>query len=278
MECRSDGCESGCRRVRGGPVEKGACRQRGREGGERGHWARPPGSEPEADTQPCSQHSAQGCMPPASREQSRRCQEPRGLQRLVARPGFTDFNPLRRAGEPRGLELGWAWRELGKGSPGPGEAWHRQVPAPECHLHVCLTLIGSPALGVRWAGLGAGLNPHPQRLQVSDIPLGILLFLPEKSAAHLEARLRPLDAGSGVSGGGEEPSRVPRAQVGQGHRGWQEWVQEPKRVVSSPRSESAWQQIPLPLPLGHKRKTGREEGEEINPENAKSYIPGRSQC
>ena len=23
---------------------------------------------------------------------------------------------------------------------------------------------------------------------------------------------------------------------------------------------------------------GREEGEEINPENAKSYIPGRSQC
>lgn len=103
---------------------------------------------------------------------------------------------------------------------------------------------------MRWAGLGAGLNPHPQRLQVSDIPLGILLFLPEKSAAHLEARLRPLDAGSGVSRGGEEPSRVPRAQVGQGHRGWQEWVQEPKRVVSSPRSESAWQQIPLPLPLG----------------------------
>ena len=43
---------------------------------------------------------------------------------------------------------------------------------------------------------------------------------------------------------------MPRAQVGQGHRGWQEWVQEPKRVVSSPRSESAWQQIPLPLPLG----------------------------
>ena len=94
------------------------------------------------------------------------------------------------------------------------------------------------------------MNPHPQRLQVSNIPLGILFFLPEKPAAHLEARLRPLDAGWGVSGGGEEPSRVPRAQVGRGHRGWQEWVREPKRAVSSPRSESAWQQIPLPIPLG----------------------------
>ena len=122
MECRSDGCESGCRRVRGGPVEKGACRPRGREGGERGRWARPPGSEPEADTQPCSQHSARGCMPPASRGQSRWCQEPRGLQRLVARPGVTDFIPLRRAGEPRGLELCWAWREPGKGSPELGAA------------------------------------------------------------------------------------------------------------------------------------------------------------
>lgn len=101
-----------------------------------------------------------------------------------------------------------------------------------------------------WAGLGAGLNPHPQRLQVSDIPLGILRFLPEKPAAHLEARLRTLDAESGVRGVGEEPSRVPRAQMGQGHRGWQEWVREPKRVVSSLRSESAWQQVPLPLPLG----------------------------
>lgn len=76
-----------------------------------------------------------------------------------------------------------------------------------------------------------------------------MLFLPEKPAAHLEARLRPLDAGSGVRQGGEEPSRVPRAQVGRGRRGWQVWVREPKRVVSSLRSESAWRQVPLPLPL-----------------------------
>ena len=106
-----------------------------------------------------------------------------------------------------------------------------------------------PCSACAWAGLGTGLNPHPQRFQVSDTPLGSLLFLPEKPAAHLEARLRPLDAGSGVRRGGEEPSRVPRAQVGRGRRGWQVWVREPKRVVSSPRSKSAWRPVPLPLPL-----------------------------